>query len=97
MNEGEIYSVETDEAFVGTDPEVTIRRLRDSVHGTARESSFDSPLLADVLRHVSVRIDRVRGSQETDHCQSGQNPTPMLQSWHHGKYSNLSMTTSASF
>jgi hypothetical protein len=53
----EIKTVETYQASVGSNPEVSICSLRDAVDSAAGKSRSGRPLFADVLRRQTVGIE----------------------------------------
>ena len=53
----EIKAVETYQASVRSNPEVSICGLRDAVDSAAGKSGFGGPLFADVLRRQTVGIE----------------------------------------
>jgi len=50
-------AVETYQASVGSNPEVSICGLRDAVDRAAGKPGFGGPLFADVLRRQTIRIE----------------------------------------
>jgi len=55
----EIHAVETNQSLVCPNPKVAVPGLRDRGHRSARKSSLAPPLLARILRHRAVRIERI--------------------------------------
>ena len=53
----EIKAVETYQASVGSNPEVSICGLRDAVDRAAGKPGLGGPLFADVLRRQTIRIE----------------------------------------
>src|SRR5262249_29370151 len=96
-NRLEIKSVETYQSSVGANPEVPIRGLCDPVDGTTWKSIFCVPLFADVLRKQTVGIEGTSVRDQARQHDSDKGPSSMFQPAIHGRYSNLSITTSFSF
>src|SRR5277367_3966155 len=55
----EARTVETKQAFVGTDPQIAVRGLRKRGHCAAVKAPIAKPALAKVLRNGSIWITRV--------------------------------------
>ena len=68
---GEISPVKTRRAFVCSEPDVAIARLRDAAHGTLRQPVIDRPGLVNKIAHWLRRIERTRGRAKQQPHQRG--------------------------
>src|ERR1700756_5602204 len=93
----EIKAVETYQASVGSNPEVSICGLRDAVDDAAGKSSFGGPLFPDVLRRQTIGIECTCIGDKARQHDSNESPSSLLRPTDHGRYSNLSIMTSFSF
>src|SRR6266496_697007 len=93
----EVEAIETYQALVRSDPEITVRRLSNRMDCAFEKPAFCVPLLADVLGRLPIWIQRPRLVKQTRYRQPGHETSNRDQRPHHGKYSNFSITTSVSF
>jgi hypothetical protein len=70
-----IHAVETNQAFIGPNPEIAIGTLCDGRYRSARPTSLSSPRVVEILRHGPSGIERARRNSEADNRDSG-NRTP---------------------
>jgi hypothetical protein len=93
----EIKAVETYQASVSSNPEVSVCGLRDAIDSAAGKRGSGRPLFADVLRRQTVGIECACIGDKARQHDSDKSPSSLLQPANHGRYSNLSIMTSFSF
>src|SRR5713101_8937076 len=68
----EVEAIETCQALVRSDPEITVRRLRNRMDCAFQQPTSCAPLLADVLGSLPIWIQRPRSTKQTRHRQPSQ-------------------------
>ena len=66
-----IQTVETNQAFICPNPEITIGSLSDGRYRSARQTSRSSPRVMEILRHGPSGVDRRRRNREAESRKSG--------------------------
>jgi hypothetical protein len=65
----ETCAIETDQALVGPNPQVSIFGLRESRHRAAGKSAVGAPAFAHVLRDTTIWVDGMCRACKADRCQ----------------------------